>query len=118
VRSKLIEEEENLNQQEVHFEESHPKMKLRKMSDSNEFFVFENQFHREFQVYSLKNLKQEGGYISTSQRKRYSKQENENEASKIANMIKLISDRFKEEYLSDKRKFNKHEFKERFSFDY
>ena len=27
------------------------------MSDSNEFFVFENQHHSEFQVYTLTNLK-------------------------------------------------------------
>ena len=40
------------------------RMTLRKMSDSNEFFLFEDRLLKEFRVYTLKNMSQKESYIS------------------------------------------------------
>ncbi len=43
---------------------------LRKMSDNNEYFLFEDRLRKEFRVYILKNLLADDEYITHTQRQK------------------------------------------------
>ena len=77
-------------------------MKLRKMSDSNEFFVFENQHDLEFQVYTMRNVT-----------------ENElraKNAGQDSALVSQLKSKFKEKHFTDKRKFHKTMLNNHFMF--
>lgn len=47
-------------------------MMLRKMSDNNEYFLFEDRLRKEFRVYILKDLLADDEYITHTQRQKKS----------------------------------------------